>query len=585
MSQLAARCRTWLGVATMIAVLSACGSEDPNAVAHFRGFSLDFEQLRAEFERVNPEIPWASTTAEQRAEFADILLNKELLVRIADKACPEPGVRRARLHRVLYEKNISREYLDARRERFSMTEEDIQANVEKLKRRARVQMSTVKKADIDAIRQEVLSGRPFEEVAQKYANENGPGAKGYVETELGIDGAPRPLVRAVFLDDDVVPGTVVGPVSATQAIYFLRVIDFVPWDFTEMPGAMERARSIVVDIHYQPFNNAYVESLNTASGISFHEESFPIVQEIMQTFWDSVNAARMNGEEIDFQSFQAPVWLVPDDQADVPVMELFGKTYGVRDFIKSLDDVDLDSWVTVGLPGKIAFQIDTRGRRLMQQIEAEKTGVPQRPSFQAVMRRQDEQYLLDEFRNVYLVDKYVPDEEVLQEHYRSNPNLYMTEDQIAYGLLVFPPDQEARAKQVRETLRGSDPVAWFEIAAAEAKANPDVLYYPDTGLRELQSSSPDPSWVPFRDTALTLPPEGLSEVLRTQHGFSIVRCNQRELPRRMTYEEAKDQVLQDSREQWLNEEIDRRLEAARAEYKAVVETARIAELTAQSAAN
>ncbi|MCB9462457.1 MAG: peptidyl-prolyl cis-trans isomerase [Candidatus Eisenbacteria bacterium] len=579
MIRMVTRCRTWLGVAVALVALSACGSESPDAVAHFRGWSLDGEQLQAEWTRVNPDIPWTSTTVEQRAEFAGLLMNKELLVRIADKACPEPGLKRGRLHRVLYEKNLSKAYLDARRERFSLPESEIVAAIDKLKRRARVQMATVKQADIDAIRQEMLNGGSFEEVAKKYANESGPGAKGFVETELGIDVAPRPLVRAVFLED-VPPGTVVGPVSSTQANYFLRVVEFTPWDFSNIPGAMERARSVVTDIHYQPFNNAYVESLNTAAGLAFHEESYPIVQEIMQTFWDSVNAARMNGAPVDFQTFRAPVWLVPEDKAEVPVMELFGKTYTVREFVKSLDDVDLDSWVTVGQPGKIAFQIDTRGRRLLNQLQAEKMGVQNRPEFLSLMGRQDEQHLLDEFRDVYLAGQYQPDEAKLQELYRDHPDLYMTTDQVAYGLLIFPPDKEARARQVREKLRGADPVAWFEIAAAEAKADPSVLYYADTGLRDVSASTPDPSWVPFKEAALTLEPEHLSEVLRTQHGFTIVRCNQRMLPRRKTYEEAHDQVLSDSREIWLNAEIDRRLSAAQTEYKAVVDTARIEALMA-----
>ena len=569
------KCWAWVvgGVALSL-VLVACGAEDPNSVASFRGYSLDAATLRSEFERVNAEIPWETTTVEQRADFADLLLKKEMLVRLADEACPVPDKKRARLDRILYEKDLVREFLVARRERFSMSAEEIEAEAAKLQRKARVHLATIRQDDIENVRAEMIAGGDYEQVARKYASDLGPQGRGFAETTIGLDNMPRPILRAVFLDD-VPAGTVVGPVSSTRGIFFLRVIEYTPWDLTQISGAMDRASSVVEDVYYQPFNQAYVESLTAASGLEFHPDSYPLVLEIMKTFWDSVNVARMGGEPIEFQEFQAPVWLVPADQAAVPVLELFGKTYGVRDFVESLNDVDLDYWVTLGSLPKIQFQIESRAQRLLSVLQAEKTGVPERASFKAEMKRLREEHLLQQFRERYLWGKFVPDDAVLQAEFREHADVYTTTDQIAYGLIIFRHEQEAAARAFRETLRTSDPVRWFELATEAVAADSSVTYFPDSGLQSVQSAPPDPSWEPFRQAALELEPGEVSEVLRTQHGFSIVRSNQRQRPRQMTFEEARDPLIANARNVWLDTEIESRLGAAMESAGAKVDTAKL----------
>lgn len=563
----------WIFLGAML-VLGACGGEGgPDTVASFRGYGLDHETLRAEFVRVNPQADWASTTVPDRAAFAELLLKKEILLQLAREACPEPDRKRRRLDAVLYEKNLLREYLAARRERFALGPEALATAIERLKRTARVELATVRQADMEAIREEMLAGGNFEDVARKYASEKGPQGRGFTETVVNLQ-APRTLVRAVLLED-LPAGTVVGPVATTKGIYFLRIIDFLPLDLASIPGGLEQAKVVAEDGYYQPFNEAYLESLTTASGLRLHEESFPVIKEIMQAFWDSVNAASDAGQMVRFQEFRGPVWRVPAEQANLPVLDLFGKTYGVKEFIGTLDDIDLDYWITVGPLNKVAFQIDTRAQRLLSILEAEKTGVPERPSFRTAMQRLEEQHLLQQFRERYLAEQFPADPAALEAEYRDRPDAYTAPDRFAYGLVIFPRGKEARARQVQAQV-AADPTRWFELVTAEAGADTTVLYYPDTGLKTLQDAPPDPSWAPFRDAASALPAQGaVSEVLATQHGFTIVRCNQKDPARRLSFDEAKEDVTRNVRERWLDEEIERRLTAAMKSYGAKVDTVKL----------
>ncbi len=550
-------------------LLYACAAEDPNVVASVGDWKLTESELAAEYERVNEGASFADATLDQRANFAELLASKQVLLQMAEDAIPEPDVKRARLNRVLYEKTLMQDYLGHRRQRFALSPEERQQGVDLLEREARVLVTTVRQSDFEAIRQAMFDGGEFVEVATRFSAGAGPQGQVLEEMTFGLGNAARALLRAIFLND-VPPGTVVGPVATARGNFFLRVIEYTPFDYDAHPGSRDRAETIVNDLNYIPYSTAYVESLRAEANIVYHPENFQIPKAAMQAFWDSINAAKSAGETIEYQAFRAPAWLLAEEEAGKPIFEMYGKTYSARDFMESLNDVDLDYWVTVGVDNKIKFQIEQRVQRLLFIMDAERMGVQNIEPFVSNHGVQKERHLISEFRDRYLASQFEPDEAALQAEYQENPSRYLSEDLVAYGLLTFAPDLETRAREVREILRNSDPIRWYELAQTEAQSSDRVLYYPDTGLSPVRDAPPDPSWVPFRDRAANMETGELSEVVRTQHGFTILRCNQRVRSSRLPFDDAREQIVENLREAWLNEELDRRIEEAKKRYDMTV---------------
>jgi hypothetical protein len=135
-------------------------------------------------------------------------------------------------------------------------------------------------------------------------------------------------------------------------------------------------------------------------------------------------------------------------------------------------------------------------------------------------------------------------------------------------VLIFPGSEEAQARAVHAKLSTGDP--WDAIGAAQLARGTGVLFEPDTGLRPIRLPPKEPSWIPYRNVASTLQPGEYSAVVQSGDLFAIVRCNERAPARPSTFEEAHRSIHRMMLQVVLDEEIERRLEAARAKLRPVV---------------
>lgn len=558
------------GSALVFMGISSCSKTDPDAVAVAKGWVLTEAELKAEFERVNDEIQYSAATPKQKSDFAQLLLDKEIVLGIARTACPEPDYKRARLDRIMWEKILSRMFLEHRRNLYKLTPEEQARQLQLVSREAKVKQAAIRDADFDAVLEAAKSGMTFPQIVEKFAVQTSPNAPRLTDTGIRIGQGPRELVRAILLND-VPAGVVVGPVRTTRGVFLCLVESYMPFDLNQQPEALERAKAVVEDLNYIPFNQAYTDSLFGLAKMKVHEEQVPLIGERFGAYWDSIQNALPG---VDFQTLRAPVWRFDATESALPMLELYDKTYTVGDFVKSLDQVDLDYWPTGMTPGATRFQVGQRGYRLIYEMEALKTGYTNDPEFLATMERIYEEHLLEQYRDRTIKPTQEPTEEQMRARYSESSALYLSEEKLSFGVLIFPPAEEKRVAAVRAQLE-ANPEKWEEIGAAEASRGTGVQFLPDSGIMRTIDAPPDPSWTPLRDTAVVMEANQLSAPVRTQHGLSIVRCNQRLHAAPMSYEEAKEQVRAALVETMTDQEIERQIQAARQARKAKVLTEKL----------
>ncbi len=576
--------KEWVGWFRAFAVgcgllaLLGCANDPPDTVASAKGWRISSSQLKSEWERTHPETSYDTTSVAVRTDFVRTLADKEILLRLARENCPKPDPLRARSQRITYEKTLQRDFQTARRQAFALSLQGMDERLRKLSRVAHVMSANFPgKAVAQQAAAEIAAGQSLESVATKYARGAMPGAKpGAIEQRLRAGQTPWMLLAAVMLED-VPAGTISRPIETNSGFYIVKVLDYEPFDLNSEPGLIDRAKQNLSDLAFMPHNQAYVDSLKKASGIAFHTENDSLVAVAMSTFWDSVQVAVDKGQAVNYQTLRGPAWLVKKEDAAKPCFDLAGKTYSVSEFIRSLDDVDLDSWPTVGPMNKITYQIQNRVFRMMFNNEAERTGMQNRPDFVARMKRVEEKGLLDQFRDTVLLPQSEPTEAELRAHFEARGKEYVTADMGSFGLMIFPKDKEERAKQVLAKLRAGDPSLWYELGPQEQQLDRRIQLYSDTKEVDLNGAPPvDASWDPFMKVAIGLDTGQISEPVHTQHGVTLVRVAHREHRRQMTFEEAKANAITYVRDEKADKKVEAMLESARKKWGVKIYAERLA---------
>ncbi|MBK8231362.1 MAG: peptidyl-prolyl cis-trans isomerase [Candidatus Eisenbacteria bacterium] len=557
--------------ALIMAGLAGCAQDPPDTVASMRGWRLSQAQLKTEWERLHPGASYDTTSAQTRTELANTLLDKETLLKMAREACPKPDLQRARSLRLTYEKMLNRDFQQYRRENFALSDDGLEERLKKISRSARVRICSLSgRAGAAQAAAMMQQGESFESIATKIGKKINLGTEpGWEEQELRVGKSPIILLAATMLEG-VPAGATSRPVEAPQGIYLIKVLEYQPFDIGSEPGLLDRAKSLLNDLAFMPHNVAYVDSLKKASGIKLHVGADSLIAVRMAAFWDSINAAGIEGKEVNYQTLRGPVWRFSKEEQARPCYDFHGTTHTVGEFMRSLDDVDLDSWPTVGVLAKLTFQIENRVQRMMFNAEAEKAGIQNRPIFVERLRRAEENGLLDQFRETALLPKSTPSEEEMRAYFEKHASAYRTPDLASFGMIIFPPDKEARAAQVAEKLRAGDPLLWYELGPAEQLLDPRIQLFSDSKELNLNDPPPEPSWQPFLDAAKPLDTGQIAGPLRTQHGFSLLRVASRARPMQSTYEQARPLLEPAVRDSKANELVEQMLTQNRKKWGAKI---------------
>ena len=548
----------------LVLASAACDRAAEEAVvASVDDYSLTLQEVRSEYDRVNEEGAWDKATVEERADFASLLLDKQMLLMLARENCPEPDTKRARLERILAERTLIRVAEESRREQFPFPPERKAELIRRMQRAAKVRAVVVSGEHMKDAASAIENGVGFDDIVGRYGFVGRDGNVDVDTMTIAVGVAGRELVFKVLLDDPA-EGSIVGPAVTRLGPSVSEILSFEPIELDADPRIQETAETFALDYDYLPVQNVFFDSLRTVAAVTVHDDAVAIIRERFEGFWDSVRAT----PDIDLQALRAPLWRFDETDRAVPAYELFGETHTVGEYVESLNDLDLDVWPPKAEQERVKSMVEQRALRLVVHRQAIAEGYDRHPEYLSAMERMREQQQLEQFRDRYLASQVEVPEERMRKQYEDNPEKYETAEQISYGMLVFPPSEEARAHALRAKLKTGQ--SWDALAQAEVGRGTGVLFEPDTGLRSIRMPPSRPSWIPFRNLATTLQPGEYSAVTQVGDNFSIVRCNERAPARLSTYEEARPNIHRMMLQIVLDEEIERRLEAKRAELEPVV---------------
>jgi peptidyl-prolyl cis-trans isomerase C len=166
---------------------------------------------------------------------------------------------------------------------------------------------------------------------------------------------------------------------------------------------------------------------------------------------------------------------------------------------------------------------------------------------EAVKKDIQDQILRQQVVKKEILDKVNVNPDQFQPFYETNKNKYVEEEQVhARHILIKVPqdtsaaDEEKLKKKANDVLKRAKKGEDFAALAKQ---------FSEDGSRE---SGGDLGFFargrmvgPFEDAAFTLKPGQISDLVRTQFGYHIIKVEERKPGRSLSYEEAKEQVKED----------------------------------------
>ena len=188
--------------------------------------------------------------------------------------------------------------------------------------------------------------------------------------------------------------------------------------------------------------------------------------------------------------------------------------------------------------------------------EAEKTGLTKEPGYKKLMDRQKEQ-ISAEYYVEQTVDKNITDKAVHDLYDKTVANAKPAEEIKARHILV---DSEDQAKEVAKQLKdGKDFAA---LAKEKSKDTGSAQNGGDLGWFTAEVMVPE-----FSKTAFALKKGEVSQPVKTQFGWHVIQLEDRRKQEAPKFDDVKERLRQQLREQATTEAIDRLRKSAKIEVK------------------
>jgi peptidyl-prolyl cis-trans isomerase C len=193
---------------------------------------------------------------------------------------------------------------------------------------------------------------------------------------------------------------------------------------------------------------------------------------------------------------------------------------------------------------------------------AAEAGIPQRPEVRARIEKATRDVVIRSYIDDELA-KYaanLPDLKGLaRERYTLNPAAYMKPEAIRVSHILFAvdykeagksdEDAKAQAMAVLKQLRGG-----ADFAALAKQYSDDKNSKRDGG--QLKWAEKGKFVPPFEEAAFAMKPGEISDPVRTQFGYHIIRLDEKRAPEQQTFEEVEDKIVADLRKDLVNERRD-----------------------------
>lgn len=149
-------------------------------------------------------------------------------------------------------------------------------------------------------------------------------------------------------------------------------------------------------------------------------------------------------------------------------------------------------------------------------------------------KRLDQDLVLNKVNEKIYKGLKVTDDEA-KKSYDENPDQFKEQEQVKLRQIVL--EEETKAKEVLAKLKGG--ASFEEIAKAESKDDETKNQGGDLGFRTRQLLSKE-----LADAAFALKPGSVSDVVKSEAKFYILRVDEKKPEKQRSYEESKEQAKQ-----------------------------------------
>ncbi len=513
------------GIAAILGT-AGCRREDPQIVAQATGWELRLVDVIRAHDRLYPKLPFGEASCEQRMALLQNLVNNELLLGIAQhevKSISWPLEHRVRSER---ERKLVDTFFRNLWGEFQVGPEDRRRALDRLTRQAHLlRILPADKAAADSCHRALQRGLPFERAYEQFSLNLDTDA---TELDMGWvtpDALPHKVIRHVFLME-MAPGELTPPCFTPRGIWIVKVLEFAPVEF--VPSQMRLVDDAIRVLCYRDTLAARSEHLRQSMELTCWEENFEVVNRAFNVYWDSLRVEGRRANRMDMYSWRAPTWHLAAEERDLPLFRYSGRAVSVLEFMRSLDDCDVEFWPGGPSPEHRRKEILGRIQRFLAVAEAERQGLHERPEFREFEQRLRDEALLDEFFAARIEPEIVVTPEEVQAQYEGARGEYRGHEKAAFTVITFPPAAIEEARAFRAAHQNDSPRDWSLAAVAASDRDTLIVFHRDRGVVDLEKPVQTLLHKYVLPVVAELERDQVSQpVALPDGGYALVRCNYR----------------------------------------------------------
>ena len=202
---------------------------------------------------------------------------------------------------------------------------------------------------------------------------------------------------------------------------------------------------------------------------------------------------------------------------------------------------------------------------------AEAAGIFEDPEFTESLAQLRNRFVFEQWYADEVTDKAEPTEKALQAQYRKDRASKYTTPEKVHGYQIVVPDKRLADSLRKALLADTTQAAWDSAAMAHSTA-PDKERGGDMGLfaRGIQPK-------PVENAAFRLKPGQISQPVKTEQGFVIIKVTDKQPTIVRKYEEVKNQILVQMRQENTNRLYEEKTEELKSRVTVVTDSNAIAE--------
>ncbi len=554
-------------LALAVVFMSGCGGNRDPQVITLKDRTVRLSEIVSEYDRLKPDLPWASASPEERLKFIETVAQKEVLVKVVrDKYGDQLPAREAQLfERWLEGREVERYWAKINEAaEFSSARQDSMKKLTHVQR----QFTNVTSHDEDLIRAifaRVRAGEDLVAVGRKFEADT---KRVSVFEDIWADRAEMPVEYGDVLFSMNEQGEVSEPSSSMRYGWFIMRYE---GERDRAPAMDQTTAEIAAQRFYDAVKTRKELEIDKKYGFRLAEENVSLVRERFAPYWDSLTGGNPQRFSVDLGLLRGPVHLFTPEERARPLIQWNGGAWTLNDYVNSLNTANLFYWPGQGDDATIRRRILRRMEQWALRQEAQASGVLAGDDFEVEKQRKRQELLLDAFfqENVQMYDYGLTREEV-ERYWEQHQDKYWSKDLATYGFIWFPSRFQELARQTSERLqRGA---RWEEVGAEMIRRDPSIKHEPmlgptDTGVY------PD---VTAEALKLHMPPDGkpfVADPIQVANGdWLILKMFAREEPYQLDFAAAEEDVRIDLTGEKMDERIKQLIDQYSKELSLKIDT-------------